>query len=164
LKHLESDLTEPELDQMERHFRATYDTQGVMNTVLFDDVKLTLEELKGKGAKLFLVTNKPQLATARLMEQQGMAGLFAEMLSRNSREPAYASKGEMLTDLVMRHAVDVERALMVGDTAEDHHAAKQAGMRFAFVEYGYGDLARDVECIRISQFKELPGAIEFCGI
>ena len=160
LKNLEADLTEAELDVMERSFRASYDTGGVMNTELFDGVKHSLETLKAGGAALFLVTNKPRLATANLMELHGMKDLFTEMLSRNSREPVYASKGEMLCELVRKHGVDVDQALMVGDTAEDHHAAEQAKMPFAFVEYGYGALDDAVECIRVTHFAELP---KLCG-
>jgi phosphoglycolate phosphatase len=160
LKNLETDLTEAELDVMERSFRASYDTSGVMNTALFEGVKQSLETLKAGGAALFLVTNKPQRATANLMEQHGMKDLFTEMLSRNSREPAYTSKGEMLCELVRKHAVDVSHALMVGDTAEDHHAAGQAKMPFAFVEYGYGALDDAVDCIRVAHFGELP---KLCG-
>ena len=81
-------------------------------------------------------------------------------MSRNSQEPAYASKGDMLRDLVARHGVDVQQAWMVGDTAEDHHAAKDAGMRFAFVEYGYGDVGAEVECLRVAAFAELANLCE----
>jgi phosphoglycolate phosphatase len=123
-------------------------------------VKPTLEALKANGVELFVVTNKPTLATANLMEQHGLASLFREALSRNSREPVYASKGEMLRDLAQRHRVDVTRAMMVGDTVEDYHAAKEAGMGFAFVEYGYGEMADDANCLRIAEFADLPGV---CG-
>ncbi len=160
LKNLEPELTEGDLDGMERTFRASYDVKGVRNTLLFEGVKTTLEALKQSGAELFIVTNKPKLATANLMEQHGMTGLFREMVSRNSREPAYASKGEMLVELVKRHGVDVERAVMVGDTAEDMYAARDAGIPFAFVEYGYGDVPQEHECVRLLQFNELPAA---CG-
>jgi phosphoglycolate phosphatase len=160
LKNLEAELTEADLDGMERCFRSSYDNKGVMNTLLFADVKTTLETLKASGAKLFVVTNKPKLATANLMEQHGLAELFSEVLSRNSREPPYATKGEMLRDLVQRHNVDTRYALMVGDTVEDHHAAKDAGMRFAFVEYGYGELGSEVECVRVSAFAELAAQCE----
>lgn len=160
LKNLEPGLTEQDLDGMERCFRASYDVNGVRNTLLFDGVKATLEVLRDAGAELFIVTNKPKFATANLMEQHGMAGLFREMVSRNSREPAYASKGEMLVELVSRHGVDVSRAVMVGDTAEDMHAAREAGMRFAFVEYGYGDVGAEDECVRLLRIHDLPAA---CG-
>jgi phosphoglycolate phosphatase len=155
LKNIEGDLTEAQLDDMERCFRGSYDTKGVRDTELFDGVKLTLERLKANGAELFVVTNKPKLATANLMQQHGLTGLFTEVLSRNSREPAYASKGEMLRELVTRHKVNIEQALMVGDTAEDYHAAMDAEMSFAFVEYGYGEVGGEVQCVRVSAFAEL---------
>ena len=75
------------------------------NTLLYEGVKVTLEALKASGAKLFVVTNKPKFATATLMQHHGLTELFTEVLSRNSQEPAYASKGDMLRDLVVRHGV-----------------------------------------------------------
>ncbi|MDP9038631.1 MAG: HAD family hydrolase [Acidobacteriota bacterium] len=160
LKNLEPELTEQDLDGMERAFRASYDGTGVRNTQLFEGAKSTLERLRAAGAELFLVTNKPKLATATLLEQHGMAGLFRDRVSRNSREPAYATKGEMLVELVRRHGVEVDRAVMVGDTAEDMHAARDAGMRFAFVEYGYGEVAGEHDCMRLQRIADLPAA---CG-
>jgi phosphoglycolate phosphatase len=160
LKKLHPDLTDNDLDGMERCFRASYDVTGVRNTLLFEGVLSTLQGLRQRGAELFVVTNKPKLATGNLMEMYAMNALFREVLSRNSREPAYASKGEMLRELVARHSVDCERAVMVGDTAEDMHAAEEAGMRFAFVEYGYGEIAADAECVRLARIHDLPAA---CG-
>ncbi|GAC1423637.1 MAG: HAD family hydrolase [Acidobacteriaceae bacterium] len=160
LKSIEPELTEQELDGMEKCFRASYDVNGVRSTLMFDGVKATLEALKAARAELFIVTNKPKFATANLMQQHGLTQLFREMVSRDSREPAYASKGEMLAELVARHDVDVRRAVMVGDTAEDMHAAREAGMRFAFVEYGYGDVAADENCVRLLRINDLPSA---CG-
>jgi phosphoglycolate phosphatase len=160
LKNLEADLTEAELDGMERCFRASYDEHEVMSTTLFRGVKSTLESLRTGGAELFVVTNKPKYATANLMVQHEMTGLFREMLSRNSREPPYGSKGEMLQELVARHRVDVRHAVMVGDTAEDFLAAQVSGMPFAFVEYGYGELSGDAACKRLTRFAELTA---ICG-
>ena len=94
------------------------------------------------------------------MEQHNMKDLFTEMLSRNSREPAYSSKGEMLLELVNRYDIPVNEALMVGDTAEDHHAAQIANIPFAFVEYGYGELDEAVNCIRVTHFADIP---KLCG-
>ena len=155
LRNLEDGLTEADLDEMERCFRASYDTKGVTNTQLFDGVAHTLEVLKQNGSELFLVTNKPKLATATLMDQHGVAPMFTEMLSRNSRDPAFTSKTEMLKTLVERHEVELEGALMVGDTAEDHEAAMAVGMRFIFADYGYGSMHPAEDCVRVAGFKEL---------
>lgn len=160
LKRLDPELSETDLDGMERCFRRSYDLEGVRNTLLFDGVKATLAALHSAGAELFIVTNKPKLATANLIEMHELRELFREVVSRNSREPGYESKGEMLRDLVKRHEVDCERAVMVGDTAEDMEAAREAGMRFAFVEYGYGEVSVDADCDRLSRIHDLPG---LCG-
>lgn len=161
LKNLENDLSEAELDSMERCFRASYDTHGVRNTNLFEGVRTTLQRLRAEGAELFLVTNKPQLATMNLLEQQGIGELFRDVLSRNSRAPSFSSKAEMLLSLVERYAVEKDKSVMVGDTAEDYEAAHAAGLRFVFAAYGYGQLGEEVQCSRISRFSEVANA---CGL
>lgn len=160
LRNLHPNLTDQEIDGMERCFRSSYDAQGVRKTILFEGVKATLEALRSAGAELFVVTNKPKLATSNLMDQHGLKALFRELVSRDSREPGYSSKVEMLQYLIQRHDVDLAHAVMVGDTAEDLHAARDVGMRFAFVEYGYGEVAPDAECLRLTRIHDLPAA---CG-
>ncbi len=155
LKSLEADLTEADLDGMERCFRASYDNVGVMRSSLFRGVKSTLESLRAAGAELFVVTNKPKDPTAKFLAGHKMTDLFRQTLSRNSRNPPYASKGEMLQELVARHRVDVRHAMMVGDTAEDLEAALASGMPFAYAQYGYGKLREDTVCTRLAHFEEL---------
>ena len=81
------------------------------------------------GAGLWVVTNKPALATGRILrELKHSATSSGRSLCRDSRTPPLASKAEMLIDLVTRQKLDREECLMVGDTAEDWHAAEAAGI------------------------------------
>lgn len=151
---LNSAISDAELDAMEKVFRASYDTSGVLNTQLFPEVTPTLRALKDSGRELFVVTNKPKLATGVLLQRYDLTGLFTEIVSRNSREPAYGSKAEMLADTVQRHTADPSRSLMVGDTAEDMHAAHAVGMPFVHAAYGYGSIHGEGHT-RMEQFSEI---------
>lgn len=140
LRNLDASLTDGEIDRMECFFRASYDTTGVLNTTLFPDVETTLRSLKAGGRELFIITNKPKVATTTLMDKFGLRELFTGVISRNSRDPAYASKVEMLAETVAHHQADPSRSVMVGDTLEDLHAAHAAGMHFVHATYGYGTI------------------------
>ena len=140
LRNLDATITEGELNHMERVFRASYDTGGVLNTALYPGVETTLRALKADGRELFIITNKPKLATATLVDKFGLRALFTDIVSRNSRVPAYITKAEMLSDTVTQHHADPTRSIMVGDTIEDMHAADAAGMRFVHATYGYGTI------------------------
>lgn len=159
LRNLEGSLTESEIDSMERAFRADYDHQGVLRTQLFASAPLLLKTLRQRGDHLFVVTNKPKLATGKLLEAHSILGLFEDVVSRDSRSPAYGSKGEMLQETVRRHNADVAASVMVGDTEEDAEAAMHAGMRFVHAAYGYGRCV-DSSHARLTDAAELLG---LCG-
>jgi phosphoglycolate phosphatase len=142
LRNLDATITDEELDRMELVFRASYDTRGVLDTALFPEVDATLRGLRADGHELFIITNKPKLATATLLGKLGLSELFTDIVSRNSRDRPYASKTEMLADTVEHHGADPARSVMVGDTLEDLHAAEAAGMRFVHATYGYGTIPR----------------------
>ncbi len=70
--------------------------------------------------------------------------LFEEVVTRDSRNPPYTGKLEMLQYLTATHSFDSVRCLMVGDTMEDASAAAAAAVGFAFVRHGYGDVPPSV--------------------
>ncbi len=81
-----------------------------------------------------------------------------EILSRDSRSPAFVSKGEMLQYAMARHDILPEAALMVGDTMEDVDAARETGIRVVVVKYGYGtEHLRPAPniCAELDDFKQL---------
>lgn len=160
LRNLDGSLTEAELDAMEQAFRADYDNSGVLRTKLFASVPALLQALRRDGRHLVIVTNKPKLATGRLLEKHALAGLFEDVVSRDSRQPVYASKGEMLQDTMRKHSADPGASVMVGDTEEDAAAAMQAGMRFIHAAYGYG-ICADTAHPRLQDAGELLG---MCGL
>ena len=138
LQNMDPSLVSAEIDEMERAFRADYDVEGVLRTEMFGGAAEVLRALHDAGARLFVVTNKPKLATGRLLEKHGLAGLFVAVVSRNSREPAFASKGEMLRETMRAFGAEAATSVMIGDTAEDAEAAHEAGVAFAHATYGYG--------------------------
>jgi phosphoglycolate phosphatase len=160
LKNLDSTLTDDELDRMETVFRAIYDTRGVLATSMFSEVEATLRSLKDMGAKLYIVTNKPSLATSTLLKAWDLHEIFDDVVSRNSRSPHYSDKGEMLLDLIDRHGATADQSVFVGDTEEDLAAARSAGMSFIHALYGYGRIDSD-NCETIERFGQL---LDLCGV
>lgn len=160
LRNVDGSLVDAELDAMERVFRADYDGEGVLRTEMFAGVVPLLQGLKRDGRRLFVVTNKPKLATGRLLAARELSSLFEDVVSRDSRDPAYASKGEMLQETARRHGADVAASVMVGDTEEDAAAAVHAGMRFVHAAYGYGTYA-DAGGLRLMCAGDLVG---MCGL
>ncbi len=141
LRHLATGITERDLDHLEQDFRAAYDGDGWRKTECYPGVKDMLSLLRKNGKACFLITNKPQWATQKIISMLEIADYFDDVLARDSRNPAFGSKAEMLDFLVVRHGLPISGCLMVGDTADDYNAGRALGMQVAMAKYGYGSLA-----------------------
>jgi phosphoglycolate phosphatase len=128
------------LDALEFAFRASYDSEGWRRTVCYPQAAAVLARMRTRGHRLFIVTNKPRHISLRALADQELLGLFEEIVTADSRVPAYLSKSAMLCSLLLRHAIPAEKCLFVGDTMEDAAAAADAGVGFVYMEHGYGDI------------------------
>jgi phosphoglycolate phosphatase len=164
LANMSRGVSEGELDALERAFRASYDSEGWLRTPHYPGAAEALRAMKAAGKRLFVVSNKPRHISVRILEAEGTLALFDEVVTRDSREPAYAGKLEMLVPLLRKWEVAAQDALMVGDTIEDAEAASHTGMHFCLMTHGYGDVPLDARvpvALRVGHFSELtPGPAE----
>jgi phosphoglycolate phosphatase len=158
LANMSRGVSEDELDALERAFRVSYDSEGWKMTPHYPGAAEMLRALRAEGKRLFVVSNKPRHISVRVLEAEGTLGLFDEVVTRDSREPAYAGKLEMLVHLLRKWEMRAEECLMVGDTIEDADAAFHTGMRFCLMTHGYGDVPMDAGvpvAFRCDHFSEL---------
>ncbi len=149
---------EADLDGLERSFRLAYDTEGWRRTAAYEGAVEAIRCLKLSGKTLYLVTNKPKHVTSQILNQLGIQDCFSGVLTRDSREPPFESKGAMLCHLLSLQRIDPARCLMVGDAPEDVEGATHAGMRAAIMLHGYGAdrvPAGQPGCRHLEDFKEL---------
>jgi phosphoglycolate phosphatase len=139
-RSIEPLLSDTEVGGIERSYRAVYDGDGWRDTVAYSAVGDTLRVLHRRDLHLFIVTNKPLVPTSNILAYLGFNDLFVEVLTRDSRSPHYASKADMLADLLSRHRLQTSTTLMVGDTSEDQEAANTNGLDFLHATYGYGSV------------------------
>jgi phosphoglycolate phosphatase len=126
------------LDCLERAFREDYDTRGWRKTLCFPDAGPVLRLMREHGFQLLAITNKPRHISLRILENERILELFEEIVTRDSRSPAYSDKEEMIRTIQAERHISPTNCLMVGDTIEDAKAAASAGIRFAFMSHGYG--------------------------
>ena len=112
------------LNQLEQSFRHSYDSQGWRMTACRQGVRELLSDLQARGAQLFIVTNKPEPATHKILGELGLFAFFQEVACRETQN----SKAEVLSALLERRRLDRAACLMVGDTQEDSNAAAAAGI------------------------------------
>ena len=140
MAHATGGLSEQQLDRLVQAFRASYDSEGWKRAPLYAGAAELLRELRAQGKRLFVVTNKPRHVSLRILQAGGTLELFEEVVTRDSREPAYEDKQEMMRSLMERHGLQQQDCLMVGDTIEDAEAALQTGVPFCLMTHGYGDV------------------------
>jgi len=131
------------LDALEREFRVSYDSEGWRRTVCFPDAGRVLHALRASGRRLFVVSNKPLHISLQILKAEGIFDIFEGIVTRDSRVPAYSGKLEMTRTLMEERHVAPGNCLFVGDTIEDAEAAVAAGVRFAYMTHGYGDIPED---------------------
>ena len=96
---------------------------------------------------LYIVSNCQRGYIEQFLEVTGLGPLFKGFECHgNTGRP----KGENIVTLVGRHGL--KKTLYVGDTHSDGEAARQAGLPFLFVEYGFGEC--DSAHMRFSEFED----------
>jgi phosphoglycolate phosphatase len=154
---------EQDLDDLVQAFRWSYDTEGWRMTPHYAGAAELLREMRARGRRLFVVSNKPRHIAVRILEAGGTLRLFAEIVTVDSREPRYADKQEMLGYLLRKWELRPGECLMIGDTTEDALAASAVGIEFCLMTHGYGDVPAGSAipvAFRIDHFSQLMPVLE----
>lgn len=130
------------LDTLEQHFRESYDTEGWRQTICFPGATEILRAMKTAGHRLFVVSNKPGHISRRILDSLELSPCFEQIYNRDSRQPPYRSKEDMLYALLVDHRLAPGDCVLAGDTMEDAAAAALYKVAFIFMEHGYGELPR----------------------
>jgi len=155
-------LSEDQLDRLVQAFRGSYDSEGWKMTPHYEGAQQALRAMRANARRLFVVSNKPRHISLRILEAEGTLELFDEVVTRDSREPTYKDKQEMIHSLIQRHGLQPQNCLMVGDTMEDAVAASQTGMTYCLMTHGYGDVPLTSEvpvAFRFDRFSQLMFAL-----
>ena len=100
----------------------------------FEGTEETLKYLRGKGCKLFIVSNCEAGYIPTMLECTGLGPYFTDMI-------AYADTGLLKADnikiMIERH--HLQNPVYVGDTLGDEIATHKAGIPFFFAAYGFGE-------------------------
>ena len=117
-------------------FLALYDEHLLDSTRPYEGIVAALEAL-GARMPLAVLTNKPHLATGRLLDELGLRRHFAAVVGGDTphgRKPDPAG----LLHLVSQFGVRPEATVMIGDSPIDLETARRAGTRVCLLTYGFG--------------------------
>jgi phosphoglycolate phosphatase len=121
-------------------FIADYLDHIAAETRPFEGVVETLDRLSARGATLAIATNKRTDLSLALCAALELTERFACIVGPDAVS-ARKPDGAHLIETVIKAGGDPRRAIMVGDSATDTGAARNAGMPCVVVSFGYTEIA-----------------------
>jgi phosphoglycolate phosphatase len=152
-------LEEPRLSELFEDFITHYLAHIADESRPFDGVLEAMDVLAAHGARLAVCTNKRTDLSVALLDALGLSPRFAAIIGADSA-PAPKPDPRHLLTTIERAGGRADRAVMVGDSASDARAARNAGVPLVLVSFGYTDVpAAELDPDRlIDHFDELPDA------
>ena len=114
-----------------------YNASGVYENSVFPGIFDLFDALKANGVKIGLVTAKPEAATQLVIEHFKLAPYF-DCVSAIKEEERSTDKRVLVENAVRSLNLPKCRVAMVGDTHYDANGARDAGVDFIGVLFGYG--------------------------
>lgn len=122
------------------HFRDYYSKIGLLENKVYDGIPQLLEQLKQKGKKMFVATNKPQPFADRILVHFNLAHYFDSIHGVDINPLKGKSCKVELLDIILKEMNEQEmnQTIIVGDTIYDVEAGKQFKIDTAAITYGFG--------------------------
>ncbi|WP_336713392.1 HAD hydrolase-like protein [Arthrobacter sp. USHLN218] len=142
-------VPEAEVPEVIRLYRADYRAAGMAASHVYPGIVPLLEDLKGRGTLLAVVTQKPTPIAVELLKVQGLAGYFGSIHGAALDDVEGAGgpdsgKIPILAEALEHYAGRFGRAVMIGDRHYDIEAATHHGIEAVGVGWGFaanGELA-----------------------
>lgn len=125
-----------DVDSMLAAFLVHYETNIAAESRPFPGAIAALDKLAEAGARLAICTNKRAYLTEKLLAELNLRAYFQGVAGRDTFGVSKPDPGH-LTGTIALAGGDRARAVMIGDSAADLHAAKAAGVPSILVSFGY---------------------------
>jgi phosphoglycolate phosphatase len=157
-------VTQEEMPPLIEIFLDHYRGHIADGTRLFPEVAETLAALKADGARLGVLTNKPQELTDLLLPRLSLGDVFTAVYGAG-RKP-YTKPDPRIFHDVVAEISGGGPAVMIGDSITDLNTARAAGAPCILMSYGFtpvpaAELGADVV---LDEFSGLPEALRQLGM
>ncbi|MEL7030670.1 MAG: HAD-IA family hydrolase [Pseudomonadota bacterium] len=141
LAHHDAPIDHGEIDtELWPIFLDYYAANITQHSAPFDASMNCLADLKRSGATLAVCTNKAQGLAEQVLAGLELDHYFAAIVGGDEL-PVKKPDADHVLEAIARSSGDPSRAIMVGDSQTDEKAARNAGLPFVFVSFGYGTLS-----------------------
>ncbi|MDP1632965.1 MAG: phosphoglycolate phosphatase [Caulobacter sp.] len=153
-------ITEDQIAQLRPRIVDVYRGRIARESRPFPGCLEALAELRARGAKLAVCTNKPEGLARLLLDELAMTRLFDAIVGGDTL-PVQKPDPAPLLEAIVRAGGDRARAILVGDASPDVGAAKAAGVPCVICGFGYNDLppAELGGDVTISHYDALAGVV-----
>jgi phosphoglycolate phosphatase len=126
-------------------YRFLYDYNNKDLSKLYDGIFDWLEYLIKENKKIFIVTNKSKIPTMRLVNTLNI-NFFNDILTPDKySQDKRLKKQEMIEDIIIKHKLQKEKTVMVGNVLSDIDSAHNAGIKAIGALWGY---AKDINSLK----------------
>lgn len=125
------------LKKVTQTFCEEYKKDPLLHTLPFPYIEEVLQELKAKGIKLGVISNKLQNDASRCIQKHFSKDLFL-FVQGDEQNGLLKPDAEVFNRLANKYHLEKETTLYVGDMKYDAEFAKNVGMDFAICNFGYG--------------------------
>jgi len=141
LGKVNGETNDDKIEEFVKLFKNSYDTENFKLSVLYQGMKELLEDLRNKGIKLYIVTNKRQKPTELITKYLNIEHYFCALYCIDTNN-GYSSKAEMVKDVLVVEGLSSDKCVLIGDTYQDENSAKPNNITFIYAAYGYGDVSK----------------------
>ncbi len=153
--------TEEEFQRALETFKKYYGEEPAKRTIVFEGVREALDELKARGAKMAVCTNKSEDLAWEALKGLDMAHYFDALVGGETL-PVRKPHPEPLHECARRLGEDAGPVCYVGDSETDEEAAHAAGYPLILYTGGYSKKPlEEIEAVaRFDHFSQLPGVVQ----
>lgn len=132
------EFSEDELNELTKLFIKVYEDDIAAHSFIFPGVEKALDNLESEGAQFCVCTNKYTHLAEKLLETLNLAHRFKAIIGADS-VPAKKPDAAHLEYSVAKAGGNMRKAIMIGDSASDVGAARNAGIPVIIASFGYTD-------------------------
>lgn len=126
------------LEEGQAMFRSLFAVNPLYKVKAYPGMRETLEELKSRGAKIAVFSNKPHKAAIKAVEAIYGEGFFQVIQGQEERLPKKPAP-DGAWEVAARLGVKPEECVYIGDTNTDMQTGNAAGMMTVGVLWGFRD-------------------------
>jgi phosphoglycolate phosphatase len=131
-------LAADEIERLREQYIEHYAHHIADHSRPFPGVEATLDELRRRGCRLAVCTNKLEWLSIKLLDALGLTGRFAAICGADTFGVSKPDPA-ILRGTVARVGGRIEEAVMVGDAITDIAVARAAGVPVIAVDFGYSE-------------------------